>query len=107
MPNDDIIAISQNPDPTHNVLQWVGRNPKNTIGELRNVLQTMGREKCVDIIDEDPSSGKCYFMVKRLYKSFERQTKIKPANVSMNPRKMLKPFSCLYMHLRGKVKVIG
>ena len=107
MANDDIIAISQNPDPTDKVLQWVGRNPKNTITKLRKVLQAMRREDCVNIIDEDPPSGKCYFMIKRLYKSFERQTKIKPANFSLNSRRMLKLFSCLYMHLRGKVKVIG
>ena len=96
MSNDDINAISQNPDPTDNVLQWVGRNPKNTIAKLRKVLKAMGRKDCVNIIDEDPPSGKCYFMVKLLYKSFERQTKIKPANFSMNPRRMLKPFSCLH-----------
>ena len=64
MPNDDIIAISQNPDPTDNVLQWVGRNPKNTIAKLRKVLKAMGRKDCVNIIDEDPPSGKRYFMVK-------------------------------------------
>ena len=64
MPNDDIIAISENPNPTHNVLQWVGGNPKNTVANLRKVLQAMRREDCVNIIDEDPPSGKRYFMVK-------------------------------------------
>ena len=68
MPNDDILIISQNLDPTDNVLQWVERNPKNTIAKLREVLQTMGREDCVKIIDEGRPFGKCYFMVKRLYK---------------------------------------
>ena len=100
MPNDYIIAISQNPDPTHNVLQWVGGNPKNTVAYLRKVLQAMRREDCVNIIDEDPPSGKCYFMIKRLYKSFERQTKIKPANFSLKPRRMsnhLANYTCTYV----------
>ena len=68
MPHDDILLISQNPDPTDNVLQWVGRKPKNTIAKLRDVLQTMRREDCVAIIDQGRQWGKyCrYFMVKLL-----------------------------------------
>ena len=67
MPNNDILIISQNRDPTDNVLQWVGRNPDNTIAKLRKVLQTMGREDCVKIIDEGRPLGKCSFMVKLLH----------------------------------------
>ena len=64
MPNDDMRIISQNPDPTDNVLQWVGHNPNNTVAKLREVLETMGREDCVKIIDEGHPLGKCYFLVK-------------------------------------------
>ena len=97
MPNDDITTISQNPDPTDRVLQWVGRNPKNTISKLRQALQTMGREDCVTIIDKGRPLGKCSFMVKLLYK-FRK---------FLNSRqKSCSNYLAACMHLHGKAYII-
>ena len=57
IPNEDIRTISQNSDPTDKVLQRLGHNPKITIAKLREVLVTMGRDDCVEIIDQSPQSG--------------------------------------------------
>ena len=51
IPHQDIRRISQSPNPTDNVLERIGHNPKNTISKLRNILKTMRRDDCVDIID--------------------------------------------------------
>ena len=51
MPTEDIRTISEGPDPTDNVLKCVGYNPKNTVAKLLEVLKTMGRDDCVEIID--------------------------------------------------------
>ena len=63
MPNTDIIVISQNPDPTDNVLHTIQRNPKNTIAKLRQVLVIMGRDDCVMIIDESLLGMYSYYIV--------------------------------------------
>ena len=57
IPNEDIRTISQNSDPTDKVLQRLGYDPKITIAKLREVLVTMGRDDCVEIIDQSPQSG--------------------------------------------------
>ena len=97
MPNDDINTISQNPDPTDNVLQWVGHNPKNTIAKLQQELQTMGREDCVMIIDEGRPLGKCSFMVKLLHKF---------RNFLSSRRKSGSNHLAACMHLHGKACII-
>ena len=96
MPNDDIITISQKPDPTESVLQWVERNPKNTILKLREILQTMGRGDCVMIIDEGPLFGKCSFMVKLLHKF----------KILSSRRKSCSNHLAACMHLHGKAYII-
>ena len=97
MPKDDIIIISQNPDPTDHVLQWVGRNPKNNIPKLLEILQTMGREDCVMIIDESRLLGKCSFMVKLLHKF---------RNFLSSRRKSGSNHLAACMHLHGKACII-
>ena len=97
MDNDDIITISQNPDPTDNVLQRIGHNPKNTLAKLRGVLQTMEREDCVSIIDEGRPLGKCSFMVKLLYK-FRK--------FLSSRRKSCSNHLAACMHLHGKAYII-
>ena len=98
MTSNDIITISQNPNPTDNVLRWVGYKPKNTIAKLRDVLQTMGREDCVKVIDEGRPLGKCYVMVKLQYKfrNYVLSSRRKPCSNHLA--------AYMYMHLLGKVK---
>ena len=55
MPNDDKMLISQNPNPTDTVLNWIQRKPNNTICQLGQALAEMRRNDCVMIIDENPS----------------------------------------------------
>lgn len=55
---DDLDLISQMTNPTHRVLRWWGRNPKHTVAELREILLQMGRSDCVEIIDENPETGR-------------------------------------------------
>ena len=63
MSAQDIQTISQKPNPTDNVLAWMGRRRINTIAMLRMVLVTMERDDCVKIIDESLQSGMyCYFI---------------------------------------------
>ena len=74
MSTEDIEKISQKPNPTDNVLVWMGRKPINTIAKLRNVLVTMERDDCVEIIDKSLQSGMyCYFR-KHLSLRFENET---------------------------------
>ena len=74
MSAQDIQTISQKPNPTDNVLAWMGRRRINTIAMLRMVLVTMERDDCVKIIDESLQSGMyCYFR-KHLSLRFENET---------------------------------
>ena len=52
MPNDHITTISQGQNKTREVLNWIGRNPRNTVAKLRQILVNMRRDDCVDIIDK-------------------------------------------------------
>ena len=52
MSTDDIHQIARKKDPTEEVLQRVGQNPKNTVAILRKTLVKMERDDCVAIIDE-------------------------------------------------------
>ena len=52
MPNDDITAISQGQNKTREVLNWIGRNPGNTVAKLKQILVDMRRDDCVEIIDK-------------------------------------------------------
>ena len=52
IPNDDITTISQGKNKTREVLNWIGRNPRNTVWKLRQILVNMRRDDCVEIIDK-------------------------------------------------------
>ena len=52
MPNDDITTISQGQNKTREVLNWIGRNPRNTVAKLRQILVDIRRDDCVEIIDK-------------------------------------------------------
>ena len=52
MPNDHLMRISQGEDKTQEVLNWIGRNPRNTVAKLREILVNMRRDDCVEIIDK-------------------------------------------------------
>ena len=52
MPNDHLMRISQGQDKTQEVLNWIGRNPRNTVAKLREILVNMRRDDCVEIIDK-------------------------------------------------------
>ena len=52
MPNDHIMRISQEQNKTREVLNWIGRNPTNTVAKLREILVEMRRDDCVEIIDK-------------------------------------------------------
>ena len=52
MPNDDITIISQGQNKTREVLSWIGRNPRNTVAKLRQILVNKRRDDCVEIIDK-------------------------------------------------------
>ena len=52
MPNDHLMRISQGQDKTQEVLNWIGRNPTNTVAKLREILVEMRRDDCVEIIDK-------------------------------------------------------
>ena len=53
MHSDDMIRVSQGQDKTLQVLNWIGRNPINTVAKLREVLVNMERYDCVDIINKE------------------------------------------------------
>ena len=52
MPNDDITAISQGQNKTQEVLNWIGRKPRNTVAKLKEILVKMERDDCLEIIDK-------------------------------------------------------
>ena len=52
MTNDHIIRISQGQNKTREVLNWIGRNPRNTVAKLRQILVDIRRDDCVEIIDK-------------------------------------------------------
>ena len=52
MPNDHIMRISQEQNKTREVLNWIGRNPGNTVAKLKQILVDMRRDDCVEIIDK-------------------------------------------------------
>ena len=45
-------SVSQGQDKTQEVLNWIGRNPTNTVAKLREILVEMRRDDCVEIIDK-------------------------------------------------------
>ena len=51
IPNDDITTISQGQNKTREVLNWIGRNPINTVAKLRQLLDNLRRHDCVEIIN--------------------------------------------------------
>ena len=52
MTYERITRISQGQNKTHEVLRWIGLNPRNTVAKLREILNTMERDDCVEIIDK-------------------------------------------------------
>ena len=52
MANDHLMRIFQEQDKTQEVLNWIGRNPTNTVAKLREILVEMRRDDCVEIIDK-------------------------------------------------------
>ena len=62
MSYDHISLVSQTPNPTDIVVQWIERNPKNTTAKLREVLVTMKRDGCVDIMDKSLSGMYSYYI---------------------------------------------
>ena len=52
MPDDHIMRISQGQNKTRKVLNWMGRNLRNTVTKLRKVLVKIRRDDCVEIINK-------------------------------------------------------
>ena len=53
MSYERLTQISQGQNKTHEVLSWIGLNPRNTVSKLRGILNTMERDDCVEIIDKE------------------------------------------------------
>ena len=52
MPNEELKLVSQQSQPTHNILSWWERTGEATVARLRDVLVKIERRDCVNILDE-------------------------------------------------------